>query len=42
VFVRQGHYALDPRESARWPAADVTLEHIGQLEPMALPGVVRG
>jgi FMN phosphatase YigB (HAD superfamily) len=31
VFPRQGHYALDPRELAAWPAADVTLESIGQL-----------
>jgi FMN phosphatase YigB (HAD superfamily) len=31
VFPRQGHYALDPRELAAWPDADVTLESIGQL-----------
>ena len=31
VFPRQGHYALDPRELAAWPGADVTLESIGQL-----------
>jgi FMN phosphatase YigB (HAD superfamily) len=31
VFPRQGHYALDPRELAAWPPADVTLEHIGAL-----------
>jgi FMN phosphatase YigB (HAD superfamily) len=31
VFPRQGHYALDPRELAAWPSADVTLESIGQL-----------
>ena len=31
IFVRQGHYALDPRELAAWPAADVTLDSIGEL-----------
>jgi FMN phosphatase YigB (HAD superfamily) len=31
IFPRQGHYALDPRELAAWPSADVTLESIGQL-----------
>jgi FMN phosphatase YigB (HAD superfamily) len=37
VFVRQGHYALDSRELARWPAADATLEHIGELASGPLP-----
>jgi len=37
VFVRQGHYALDARELARWPAADITLEHIGELTAGPLP-----
>jgi FMN phosphatase YigB (HAD superfamily) len=31
VFVRQGHYALDPKIIAACPAADVTLEHIGDF-----------
>jgi len=31
VFPRQGHYALDPRELAAWPRADVTLESIAEL-----------
>lgn len=31
VFPRQGHYALDPLNLARYPAADVTVEHIGDL-----------
>jgi FMN phosphatase YigB (HAD superfamily) len=31
VFVRQGHYALDAAEVARYPAADVTIERIGDL-----------
>ena len=31
VFVRQGHYAHDPAQTAGYPAADVTIESIGDL-----------
>jgi len=31
VFPRQGHYALDPEQSAQYPPADFTLEAIGDL-----------
>ena len=31
VFPRQGHYALDPKEVAKYPSADITLERIGML-----------
>jgi FMN phosphatase YigB (HAD superfamily) len=31
VFVRQGHYALDPHELAAWPAADLMLSSIAEL-----------
>ncbi|HUN72482.1 MAG TPA: HAD family hydrolase [Steroidobacteraceae bacterium] len=31
IFPRQGHYARDPREIAAYPAADVTVERIGEL-----------
>jgi FMN phosphatase YigB (HAD superfamily) len=31
VFVRQGHYALDAREVAAYPAADLALERIGDI-----------
>jgi hypothetical protein len=31
VFPRQGHYALDPVEVAKYPAADLTIERIGDL-----------
>jgi FMN phosphatase YigB (HAD superfamily) len=31
VFPRQGHYALDPGNLRRYPAADLTLERIGDL-----------
>jgi FMN phosphatase YigB (HAD superfamily) len=36
VFVRQGHYALDPDQIARYPAADVTIERIGGLVSLDL------
>jgi hypothetical protein len=31
VFVRQGHYALDPKILAACPAADLSIERIGVL-----------
>ena len=31
VFPRQGHYALDAEAVARYPAADLTVQDIGQL-----------
>jgi FMN phosphatase YigB (HAD superfamily) len=31
IFVRQGHYALDLKILAAYPAADVSIEHIGDL-----------
>jgi FMN phosphatase YigB (HAD superfamily) len=40
VFVRQGHYALDPKITAACPPADVTLEHIGDLLGCNLPGLL--
>jgi len=42
VFVRQGHYALDPRELAAYPAADLTVASIGELRGLSLatlPGI---
>jgi len=35
IFPRQGHYALDARESARWPAADLELGSIAELASLA-------
>ncbi len=37
VFPRQGHYALDAAEVAKYPKPDVTLDRIGEL-PEALVG----
>ena len=31
VFVRQGHYANDPKILANYPAADISIERIGDL-----------
>ncbi len=31
VFPRQGHYALDPTNLSLYPAADITVEHVGDL-----------
>jgi FMN phosphatase YigB (HAD superfamily) len=39
VFVRQGHYALDPKIVARYPAADVSLGRIGDLLEWDGPGL---
>jgi len=31
IFPRQGHYALDAREIAKYPDPDITIERIGEL-----------
>jgi FMN phosphatase YigB (HAD superfamily) len=31
VWPRQGHYALDPRTVAKYPAADLAIERIGEM-----------
>jgi hypothetical protein len=40
VFARQGHYALDPAEVAKYPPADVTIERIGDLLRVKLDALV--
>jgi FMN phosphatase YigB (HAD superfamily) len=37
VFPRQGHYALDAQDVARYPAPDITLAQIGDLLDYDLP-----
>ena len=37
VFPRQGHYALDPKNSAKYPPADVSVDRIGDLLDVSLP-----
>jgi len=31
IFVRQGHYATDPKVLTTYPAADISIKHIGDL-----------
>jgi FMN phosphatase YigB (HAD superfamily) len=40
VFPRQGHYAKDPKVLESYPAADVTIERIGELLDHDLAGLV--
>lgn len=35
IFPRQGHYAHDPLGLGAYPAADLTIEHIGDLVALA-------
>ena len=40
VFPRQGHYALDSKEVTTYPAADITVERIGDLVDYDLAGLL--
>jgi FMN phosphatase YigB (HAD superfamily) len=37
VFPRQGHYAMDAGQVARYPQPDITLARIGELQNYSLP-----
>jgi len=37
LFVRQGHYAVDPKVLAAYPPADVQINHIGDLLQADIP-----
>ena len=39
VFPRQGHYALDPAAIAAYPAADLSIERIGDLLDADIPSL---
>ena len=39
VFLRQGHYALDPHNIAAYPPADLTIERIGDLLDCDFPAL---
>jgi FMN phosphatase YigB (HAD superfamily) len=41
IFPRQGHYALDPAVVAAQPAADFTIERIGELADLDLPSCIK-
>jgi FMN phosphatase YigB (HAD superfamily) len=40
VFPRQGHYGLDPGNSAVYPPADITIERIGELINVDFPALL--
>ena len=40
IFPRQGHYAFDPHNMATYPAADLTVERIGDLVNYDLPALL--
>jgi len=40
VFPRQGHYALDPKNIAKYPPPDLTIDHIGDLVNYNLPALL--
>jgi hypothetical protein len=40
VFPRQGHYAMDEKEVAKYPAPDLSIEHIAMLLEYELPALV--
>ncbi len=40
VFPRQGHYALDPKETAPYPPADIDIGRIGELLDCDLPSLI--
>ena len=42
VFPRQGHYAHDPVELAKYPSADISIERIGDLLNYDLPALYKG
>jgi FMN phosphatase YigB (HAD superfamily) len=42
VFPRQGHYALDPRNMAAYPRADITIEHINKIVNLDLASFLGG
>ena len=41
VFPRQGHYALDKKELSKYPAADITIERIGDILNFTLDDFVK-
>jgi len=40
IFVRQGHYATDADETAKYPPADISIERIGDLLRYDLPPIL--
>jgi FMN phosphatase YigB (HAD superfamily) len=40
VFLRQGHYAMDEKEVAKYPAPDLSIEHVAMLLDYELSALV--
>jgi FMN phosphatase YigB (HAD superfamily) len=40
IFPRQGHYAMDAEQVARYPKPDITLERIGELQKYSLDEIL--
>ena len=40
VFPRQGHYALDAEQVAKYPKPDITIERIGELQQYSLEQIL--
>lgn len=40
IFPRQGHYAMDREQVARYPKPDITLERIGELQKYSLEQIL--
>jgi len=40
IFPRQGHYALDTTEVARYPKPDITIERVGELQKYSLEQIL--
>jgi FMN phosphatase YigB (HAD superfamily) len=41
VFPRQGHYALDTAQVAKFPTPDITIERIGELQKYSLEEILK-
>jgi hypothetical protein len=41
IFPRQGHYAMDEAEVAKYPKPDFTIERIGMLMDTDLPAMIK-
>ncbi|HUN56740.1 MAG TPA: HAD family hydrolase [Candidatus Binataceae bacterium] len=41
IFPRQGHYAFDEKEVAKYPKPDLTIERIGSLTAADLPEIIK-
>jgi FMN phosphatase YigB (HAD superfamily) len=41
IFPRQGHYAFDAEEVAKYPVPDITIERIGELQKYSLEQILK-